>query len=181
MFNLRNRQNGAVNSKGNVQFSSSDRSEIMSILGVFERSIKQYGCSSSTVREFRKEIDSLLRQKVIEQKNRDYAYGILGMQRTNAIKWNITLERLQDFLGAKSYVESDPQGRRLIEVYEGKAPCKALQIIKDLYREDYQRVVMKWHTVKATGAEYLTDDELKRRGHIRNVAFNTRGVTDIGF
>lgn len=65
------------------EFTSLDRSEIVSILRMFERYAREYGCSSNTAKEFRKEIDSLMKQKVVSQKNRDYAYEILGMKRTN--------------------------------------------------------------------------------------------------
>lgn len=79
---------GFKGKKDNIQsqsqeFTSLDRLEIMSILRMFERYTKQYGCSSSTIKEFRREIDSLMKQKVVSQKNRDYAYEILGMRRTN--------------------------------------------------------------------------------------------------
>jgi len=90
---------------------------------MFERYTKQYGCSSNTVKEFRREIDSLMRQKVVSQKNRDYAYQIIGMLRTNSIKWNITLDRLQSLSGAMTYIESDPYGKNLMAVYDGHDRC----------------------------------------------------------
>lgn len=161
MFNFRNRQQNSQNFENSQEFTSLDRSEIVSILGMFERYTKQYGCSSNTAKEFRKEIDSLMRQRVVSQKNRDYAYEILGMKRTNQIKWNITIDRLQSLKGTMAYIESDHYGRRLMAVYDGQERCQVLPIIKTLYREDYLKFKVRYRTAKLTGANVLSDTELK--------------------
>lgn len=158
MFNFGNRQQSFENSQ---EFTSLDRLEIMSIIQMFERYTKQYGCSSSTVKEFRKEVDSLMKQRVVSQKNRDYAYEILGMKRTNQIKWNITLDRLQNLNGTMTYIESDPHGKRLIAVYEEQERCQVLPIIKTLYHESYLKFKVRYRTAKLTGANVLSDAELK--------------------
>lgn len=128
---------------------------------MFERYTKQYGCSSNTAKEFRREVDSLMRQKVVSQKNRDYAYEILGMKRTNQIKWNITIDRLQSLKGTMTYIESDPYGENLMAVYDGQDRCQVLPIIKTLYREDYLKFKVRYRTARLTGANVLSDAELK--------------------
>lgn len=161
MFNFGNRQQNPQNFERSQEFTSLDRSEIVSILRMFERYTKQYGCSSNTAKEFRREVDSLMRQKVVSQKNRDYAYEILGMKRTNQIKWNITLDRLQSLSGTITYIESDPYGKNLMAVYEGQDRCQVLPIIKTLYREDYLKFKVRYRTARVTGANVLSDAELK--------------------
>lgn len=102
-----------------------------------------------------------MKQKVVSQKNRDYAYQIIGMLRTNSIKWNITLDRLQSLSGTITYIESDPYGKNLMAVYEGQDRCQVLPIIKTLYREDYLEFKVRYRTARLTGANLLSDAELK--------------------
>lgn len=162
MFGFKGKRDSLDNVQSRAQgFTSLDRIEIMSILEMFERYTKQYGCSSSTVRKFRKEIDSLVKQRAVNQKNRDYVYKILGMVRTNQIKWNITLDRLQNLNGTMAYIESDPHGKRLIAVYEEQERCQVLPIIKTLYHESYLKFKLRYKMAKTTGADVLSDDELK--------------------
>lgn len=168
MFNFRNRQQNSQNFESSQEFSSQDRAEVKSILGMFERYTKQYGCSGNTVKTFRKDIDSLVKQGVVNPKNRDYAYQILGMLRTNSIKWNITLDRLQSLSGTIAYIEADPYGKNLMAVYDGQDRCQVLPIIKTLYREDYLKVKIKYNNVRKTGGQYLTDEELKRNRYAIN-------------
>lgn len=60
-----------------------------------------------------------------------------------------------------AYIESDPYGKRLMAVYEGQERCQVLPIIKTLYHESYLKFKIRYRTAKLTGANVLSDAELK--------------------
>lgn len=88
-----------------------DINRISGLICLFKQTVSKYGKSSKTVKTYKEQIEYLMKNdKYIKQsdiqKDLDFVYRLLGMQNTDAIKWDATLDRLDMFISAMNYIEA---------------------------------------------------------------------------
>lgn len=84
---------------------------VSSLVCMFKQAVDNYGKSSKTVAKYKEQIEYLTKndeyiKRLHIQDDLDFVYRLLGMQNTDAIKWETTLSRLNMFIGAMNYMQS---------------------------------------------------------------------------
>lgn len=87
---------------------------IQFLIASFNSVIKAMGKTDKAVAFFKSQVDNLQTVSQIKYPDIDFVYRLLGMKNTNAVKWDITLVRLDKFTRAMNYMIccKTPQQRR---------------------------------------------------------------------
>lgn len=87
---------------------------IQFLIASFNGVIKAMGKTDKAVAFFKSQVDNLQTVSQIKYPDIDFVYRLLGMKNTNAVKWDITIARLDKFTGAMNYMIccKTPQQRR---------------------------------------------------------------------
>lgn len=87
---------------------------IQFLIASFNSVIKAMGKTDKAVAFFKSQVDNLQTVSQIKYPDIDFVYRLLGMKNTNAVKWDITIERLDKFTKAMNYMIccKTPQQRR---------------------------------------------------------------------
>lgn len=87
---------------------------IQFLIASFNSVIKAIGKTDKAVVFFKSQVDNLQTVSQIKYPDIDFVYRLLGMKNTNAVKWDITIARLDKFTKAMNYMIccKTPQQRR---------------------------------------------------------------------
>ena len=87
---------------------------IQFLIASFNGVIKAMGKTDKAVAFFKSQVDNLQTVSQIKYPDIDFVYRLLGMKNTNAVKWDITIVRLDKFTRAMNYMIccKTPQQRR---------------------------------------------------------------------
>lgn len=87
---------------------------IQFLIASFNSVIKAMGKTDKAVAFFKSQVDNLQTVSQIKYPDIDFVYRLLGMKNTNAVKWDITIVRLDKFTRAMNYMIccKTPQQRR---------------------------------------------------------------------
>lgn len=87
---------------------------IQFLIASFNSVIKAMGKTDKAVAFFKSQVDNLQTVSQIKYPDIDFVYRLLGMKNTNAVKWDITIARLDKFTRAMNYMIccKTPQQRR---------------------------------------------------------------------
>lgn len=87
---------------------------IQFLIASFNSIIKAMGKTDKAVAFFKSQVDNLQTVSQIKYPDIDFVYRLLGMKNTNAVKWDITIARLDKFTRAMNYMIccKTPQQRR---------------------------------------------------------------------
>lgn len=87
---------------------------IQFLIASFNSVIKAMGKTDKAVAFFKSQVDNLQTVSQIKYPDIDFVYRLLGMKNTNAVKWDITIVRLDKFIRAMNYMIccKTPQQRR---------------------------------------------------------------------
>lgn len=87
---------------------------IQFLIASFNSVIKAMGKTDKAVAFFKSQVDNLQTVSQIKYPDIDFVYRLLGMKNTNAVKWDITIARLDKFTKAMNYMIccKTPQQRR---------------------------------------------------------------------
>lgn len=87
---------------------------IQFLIASFNSVIKAMGKTDKAVAFFKSQVDNLQTVSQIKYPDIDFVYRLLGMKNTNAVKWDITVVRLDKFTRAMNYMIccKTPQQRR---------------------------------------------------------------------
>ena len=87
---------------------------IQFLIASFNGVIKAMGKTDKAVAFFKSQVDNLQTVSQIKYPDIDFVYRLLGMKNTNAVKWDITIARLDKFTRAMNYMIccKTPQQRR---------------------------------------------------------------------
>lgn len=87
---------------------------IQFLIASFNSVIKAMGKTDKAVVFFKSQVDNLQTVSQIKYPDIDFVYRLLGMKNTNAVKWDITIARLDKFTRAMNYMIccKTPQQRR---------------------------------------------------------------------
>ena len=87
---------------------------IQFLIASFNGVIKAMGKTDKAVAFFKSQVDNLQTVSQIKYPDIDFVYRLLGMKNTNAVKWDITIARLDKFTKAMNYMIccKTPQQRR---------------------------------------------------------------------
>lgn len=77
---------------------------IQFLIASFNSVIKAMGKTDKAVAFFKSQVDNLQTVSQIKYPDIDFVYRLLGMKNTNAVKWDITLVRLDKFTKAMNYM-----------------------------------------------------------------------------
>lgn len=77
---------------------------IQFLIASFNSIIKAMGKTDKAVAFFKSQVDNLQTVSQIKYPDIDFVYRLLGMKNTNAVKWDITIARLDKFTKAMNYM-----------------------------------------------------------------------------
>lgn len=90
--------------------------QISFLIGSFRQVVQSFGKDSKTVEFFRGQTDGLVSLGQLNAVDANFVYRLLGMESTNAVKWDITDKRLNEFNNCMNYLIQANNSDQLMEI-----------------------------------------------------------------
>lgn len=90
--------------------------QISFLIGSFRQVVQSFGKDSKTVEFFRGQTDGLVSLGQLNAVDANFVYRLLGMESTNAVKWDITDKRLNEFNTCMNYLIQANNSDQLMKI-----------------------------------------------------------------
>lgn len=72
--------------------------QISFLIGSFNNTIHTFGQNSKSVAFFRQQVNSLINIGQVKESSAEFVYKLIGMENTDSVKWNISDEKVSEFI-----------------------------------------------------------------------------------
>lgn len=131
------------------------------LIASFKDIVQSFGQNSKSVEFYKRQVDGLLNIGQIRQEDADFIEELVGMENTNAVKWDIATQKIEQFIKAMNATYN-------YEIILGK-----VMELENLEKAGQISKIAKLFAYKAWGIDIKDISAIKKKRGIENPGFGS--------